>query len=197
MLFEPFFGALEVGAEAGDFAPEASRVVHFFQVSQLVQDDVIADENGSLYEAPIQGNRSAPGTGTPTGTLIADGDSGDLELVQGGQFHNARRQFARGELAEVALHSGAQVGGGKLMVGELMVDGRTRGSRSGHDALLRKTNHEFASLNTRFQPYRFAAEEDLRSGCPNGWVTGLRGLSQKLPFQPGEVFVGKLFGFRD
>lgn len=59
MLFEPAFGMGEIGAEPGDLAPEAVGMIHLPQMYEFVQEDVIADEERGLNEAPVEGNGAA------------------------------------------------------------------------------------------------------------------------------------------
>ena len=86
MLFEPLFCFPEAGTEPGNFGPEARRVIHFAKVREFMQDQVIADEGGSLHEAPVEGDGAAPGAGTPARALVAHGNPSNGQLVSGGQF---------------------------------------------------------------------------------------------------------------
>ena len=49
----------EIGAEPGDLAPEAVGMIHLPQMYEFVQEDVIADEERGLNEAPVEGNGAA------------------------------------------------------------------------------------------------------------------------------------------
>src|ERR1043166_3335378 len=96
MLLEPFFSLAEVRAEARDLMPETGRVVHMFEMGQFVKNDVIANEDRRVNKAPIQGDCPEPRTGAPAGTLVADRNSLDSELMESGQLHHPRRKLAGG-----------------------------------------------------------------------------------------------------
>ena len=102
MFFQPRFGFAEVWAGGFDAAPEAGGVVHFVEVHQLVDDDVVAHEGRGLDEAPVERDRGASGAGAPARALVADGHAGDAELMRGSEFEDAREEFARGEAAASA-----------------------------------------------------------------------------------------------
>src|ERR1043166_590901 len=58
MVLEPALGGFVTGANALHFAPESGGVVHFAEVGQLMEDQVIADKGGGLNQPPVQRNRS-------------------------------------------------------------------------------------------------------------------------------------------
>src|ERR1035437_4283648 len=66
VFFQPTLGHLVIGTNALHFPPELGRVIHLSQMHQFVQTDVITDKCGGLDEPPVQGNRAAPRTGSPT-----------------------------------------------------------------------------------------------------------------------------------
>lgn len=80
------------------------------QVHELVQDDVIGNKRRGLNETPVERNVGPGGTGAPAGTLAANGDAANSELVPLGQFDSSGRQFAKGELLEVAEDERLEIG---------------------------------------------------------------------------------------
>src|SRR5438093_11531869 len=70
-LFQPPLGCFVVGADPFNFAPEPAGVIQVPQMAKLVQNDVVLNERWRLNEPPVQRNRSAPRTGTPTRLLVA------------------------------------------------------------------------------------------------------------------------------
>ena len=106
MLLEPALGLSKAGAEPFDLAPEAWGVVHLSEMSEFVEDDVIADEGWGLEEAPIEGERAAPGTRAPAGTLVADTDALNHQTMHGGEFEDSRRQFADSQSPKMPFQGG-------------------------------------------------------------------------------------------
>ena len=97
MLFEPFFGDEIFRAGPFDFLPEPGGMVHLAAVHQFMQDDVIADEGRCLDQSPVQGNRAVARTGTPAGTLVADGHALHGQLLCGRQLQSPGREFRDGQ----------------------------------------------------------------------------------------------------
>ena len=70
----------------GDKAPEAGTVVHFAQVTKLVNDQVVDHFGWALDEFPVEGEVLFAGAGAPFGGLRADKEPGVAETVFCGQF---------------------------------------------------------------------------------------------------------------
>jgi hypothetical protein len=118
---KPFFGFAVVREGGFDVGPEAWGVVHFSEVHEFVDDDVVADEDGCLDEAPVEGDGYADGAGAPAGALIADGNAPYFHAVLQGEFAGAGGEFASGEGAEAGFNCATEVVGGidlELLVGE-------------------------------------------------------------------------------
>ena len=177
MLFEPALRFPISRAEPFDLEPEPARVVHFLQVRQLMENDVIANENGSLDEAPIQGDGAAAGTGAPTRTLVAHGDTPDRQIVQNSELDDPRRQLAQSEAPEVPLNFRSQV----------------RGDVFNRNQFSPKTDEIAVIVSAWFDHGFLAAKEnrgawDARlgcSGCP----------AKELALEPAKVGLRKTQGF--
>src|SRR6266403_3240530 len=154
-------------------------MVHFLQVRQFVEDDVVAHESRGLKQAPVERNRAAPGTGTPAGTLVAHSYARDAQLMPRRQFENSGRQLPGSQLPEMPLDGGAQV---------------ARPVRNPRHFPSEADDGPFASAR-RFQSDPFAAEEEFTASHPCVWAVLLMGLAQKLLFQPWYVSFRELSGF--
>jgi hypothetical protein len=69
-------------------------MIHAFQMHQLVDQHVIADEGRHVDETPIQRDVSLAGTRAPSSALIANADAGDVQTVLGGKLQKANGQLA-------------------------------------------------------------------------------------------------------
>src|SRR5438046_1309145 len=96
-LLQPALGCFEGGTKPAHFAPKTRRMIHFFEMRQLVQDDVITDEWRGLNQTPVERDGAAPGAGAPTGTLVTNGDFLNAELMEAGQLQDAQRKFRGGK----------------------------------------------------------------------------------------------------
>ena len=109
VLLEPALRLTESRAQAFHFAPKAAGVVHFFQVGEFVQHEVVAHEDRSLHQAPVEGDGAAPGAGAPAGALVAHRYAPRGQLVQCGQLKYAPGQFLRRQLPQMPLDHRAEV----------------------------------------------------------------------------------------
>jgi len=60
MLLEPALRFAEARAEPRYLDPEPPGVVHFPEVCEFMQDEVIADQDGGLHQSPVEGDGAAP-----------------------------------------------------------------------------------------------------------------------------------------
>ena len=97
VLLQPTLCDLVVGTNAFDLAPESRRVIHLPQMHQLMENDVILHVQRRLDQPPVQRNRPAPRTRTPTRFLIAHGDATDGDLMLRCVGLNSWQQFPGGE----------------------------------------------------------------------------------------------------
>ena len=95
VFLEPAFRLAVVRAEAGHFRPKPPGMVHFPEVRQFMQHEVIADPGWCLHQAPVEGDGAAGRTGAPARALAADGHAPHGQMMPGGQFAHARRKFER------------------------------------------------------------------------------------------------------
>src|ERR1041385_6621731 len=80
VLAEPEAAHAVVGAPGGDDGPELLRVVHLFQVRQLVDDEVIEDRRRRQEHAPVEVQVAVAGAAAPQGLLVFDAQVPVLEL---------------------------------------------------------------------------------------------------------------------
>src|ERR1019366_10067602 len=78
-------------------------------MSQFVQMDIILNKAGRLDQTPVERDRSTPGAGTPTRSLVAHGDATHGQSVPGGQFQKTRRQFLCRQHAKMMFKHWPQV----------------------------------------------------------------------------------------
>jgi hypothetical protein len=181
VVFEPAFGFAEVGTQAGDLIPKSAGVVHFLEVGEFMQDEVVADGDWGLDEAPIEGDGAAAGAGAPTGALVAHGHAADGQAVQGGQLEDARGQFPRRQTPEMPLDDRTEIAGWVC---------------DGHE-LAAAANQSGFAVAPRLEAQTLPAKEDLSSRRPSLGLGWPQGLPQKLPLKPGNVSLGEPFRFRE
>lgn len=133
-----------------------------------MHNDVIADQRRRLDQTPIQANRSPGRTRTPSGTLIANRNSPNLELMLTREFKSAGPQFIRSDATEVCFNVRPEIACGS------------------------ERNRDFANRST---PSRFRlAEPDRRQNSSKKYfrsVLPFRLRSAQLLFEPGFVLVRK------
>src|SRR5688572_30598621 len=103
MARQPVFGLLVLGAHCRNLSPEMGGVVHLAEVHEFVEDEVIANEGGSLKDAPVQGNGAAAGTRAPAGALVTDVNARDCEAVEFGEGFDERRELPGSENPNVTF----------------------------------------------------------------------------------------------
>ena len=109
VLFKPSLGVAEARAKASQLTPKPAGVVHLLEVDKFMQDEVVTYEDGGLHETPVERDGTPSGTGAPTGTLVADGDAANRQLMQGGQLEDARRQFPSRQPPQMPLDGRAEI----------------------------------------------------------------------------------------
>ncbi len=159
--------------------PEAPGVVHFLEVREFMQHQVVAHEGRGLHQAPIERDSAAAGAGTPAGALVTHRDPLHRQLVWRRQLKDARRQFLRRQLAQMPLDHRPEV------------LGRTRDAHG----FTAETDQSGVLVVAGLQPDPFTAEVDFRSERPGCRPRGSKGLPQELPLQPDHVLFGEPPGF--
>ena len=109
MLFQPSLRSFVIRAGALHFPPKPRRMIHFPQVHDLVNQNIISDEGWRLDEPPIQGDRPASGTGTPPRPLVAHRNPAHGQLMQCCVFKHSWRQFLRRLTPEMSFNSRTQI----------------------------------------------------------------------------------------
>lgn len=176
VFFEPGFGGAVIGADAGDFAPKAGRVVHLAKVHQFVEEDVVADGGWNLDEPPVEGDGAGAGTGAPTRALVANADAADGELVQRGEFDQAQGKLGGRELPEVTFDRGTEVGG------------------AGSQESIAEADKMGFTVATGGNGREFTPEINLRADGPFARAGGFGGKAVQFALEPGEVAFGETTG---
>jgi len=89
----------------GNELPVHARMVHAPQMHQLVNEHVIPYPRRHQNEPPIQADMTVTPAGTPTGTLIPDAHTRDVESMACRKLVETRREldhrpFSQGQLLE-------------------------------------------------------------------------------------------------
>lgn len=172
--FEPKLGRAVMGAQLLDFLPETGRMVHFLQVRQLVENDVVANGIGSLDEPPIEGDGALAGAGTPAEALVADGDVLEGQLPGGGKGGDPVRQFP--------CSHGSQ----------MLFDGRTKVGRGIGDQ--ERFGAELDAAICEFDGDEAAAKVDLGADPPSCGEMGAGVDPFQMFFEPAKVVVEEGLG---
>jgi len=80
VIVQPFLVLAEPGTSFLYQSPKGGRVIHFLQMQQLVDDDVLSGFQRRQYQAPIERYRATLRTRAPTRSLIADTNAANLEI---------------------------------------------------------------------------------------------------------------------
>jgi hypothetical protein len=176
--FEPAFSFAEIGAEAGDLTPEPPGMVHFLEVGQFVQDEVVANGDRGLDQTPVEGDGTAARAGAPAGTLVAHRDAEDRQAMLSCQFEHPGRQLLRRQTPEMPLDSRTEVSGWICNVHNL-------GTAADQMGL---------TICPWLKPDRLAAKEDFCSSQPGFRLLRAQRLAKELPFEPGNVALREPFG---
>ena len=73
--------------------PIRRRVIHPFEVHELVDDHVVPHPVGHDDEPPVEADVTVAAAGTPARALIANADSGDTQAMPFGEFLQATWKF--------------------------------------------------------------------------------------------------------
>jgi len=171
MLFQPPLGRFIFRADPLHFAPKPRRMVHFPQVHEFMEQNVILDKARGLDEPPIQRDRSAAGTGTPPGPLVAHRDPAHGQLVQFRIGKHSGRQFPCRQAPQMPFNRRTQIRRIALQLDRLAPEP--------DDATFR--------VHVIFNFNQFAAKEDFGSDEPLARTTGTRGQALPLAFKPFPV----------
>src|ERR671913_679778 len=108
---EPSLRFAERGARGLDQPPEAARVILLAQVHQLVDEDVIANGVRRLHQPEVQGDDALARARSPSRSLVANRDAGDLQAVRLRQFLQARNELALRNSPQACLCGRSQIDG--------------------------------------------------------------------------------------
>jgi hypothetical protein len=179
VLLEPLFCARKIRAKPGYFPPESARMIHLFQMGELMQDDVIRHKCRRLNEPPIQRNGSPARTGTPARSLIPHRDVAEREMMQGRQFGNAARQFARRQPPKLAFDRRPKISG-------YIANAERFRTKQDHARLIARTGSE---------PHTFTVEENFNAQRPRFQSARPESLAHELFLQPVGIPRNELFCF--
>src|SRR5882762_8013767 len=94
MGVEPGLGALGVGADPEDRAPEALRMIHLDEMRDLVRRQIVEHEGRRQDEAPGVGQHAGRRARAPAARLVADRHALDRDAELGGVAAARRLEIA-------------------------------------------------------------------------------------------------------
>ena len=109
MSAQPTLGETKVRTGFLDQAPEAARVILFFQMHQLMQQHVVAHRRRHLHEPIVEGNPSGARARSPPRTLIPNRQSRGSQTVTSGQRMEPAAKLLARKRTQVGLDTDAKV----------------------------------------------------------------------------------------